>query len=229
MKKRRLILGISGWLLVLLLSVKVVFSISKLPDQHHPEKVLAQTPVETPVVSAQLEIDPKIPQRLYRCLVSKADQENLELKSEQIMKISLLGQTMDAQQQTYFSLAVHTRKESSLGKLDKYFESLVKIDVNGKCTSLHSEEEYGPLSYYVSMPIAQELALQKWNSKIQRARGKEKLQQELIEDSQHGGLEILLASEDIWAFKKLGISLPPKYTSFHQPLRRSGPIYELRL
>lgn len=213
----------------LLLSVFVFFSISEEPQQqHHPEKVLAQTQVETTVVEAQLEIDPKIPQRLYRCLVSKADLENLELKSEQITKISLLGQTMDTQQQTYLSLAVHTIKESSLGQANKYFESLVKIDVLGKCTSLHPEEEYGPLSRYVSMPIATELALQEWNGKIHLAGGKDSLQQELIEDSQHGGMEILLAPEDIWAFKKLGLSLPPKYTNFHQPLSRSGSTYEMR-
>lgn len=135
---------------------------------------------------------------------------------------------MDAQQHTYLSLAVYTIKQSSLGRLDKYFESLVKIDVLGKCTSLHSEEEYGPLSHYVPMPIATELALQKWTREIHWAGGKESLQQQLIEDSQHGGLEILLAPEDIWAFKKLGITLPPKYTSFQQPLSRSGPTNEIR-
>lgn len=57
-----MILGIGSWLLGLLLSVFVFFSISEEPQQqHHPKKVLAQTPVETRVVSTQLEIDPRFP------------------------------------------------------------------------------------------------------------------------------------------------------------------------
>lgn len=226
MNWRFLIIGIGCWLLGLLLSIFVFFSISSQLDQHHKEKVLARPPVETRIVEAQLEIDPKIPQRLYRCLVSKADQAHLKLKGEQIKKIELLGIARDAQQQTYLSLAVHTIKESSLGQTNKYFKSLLKVDALGKCNSLHSEEEYGSLSHYVPMSIAQQLALQEWTKEIKKAGSKDLLQQELINDAQHGGLEILFASEDIWAFKKLGLSLLSQYTNFREPINRSGPVYE---
>lgn len=217
MKKCLMLLGIGICFAALFLALSLFLSV-RSQSGHQP--VSSPSPT-TSVVLMPIEVDPKVPKQIYPCLVPKADQNSLKVRGEEVKKIELLGQATDAQNKTFFYLKVDTVSDPSIGGAPNFFQPLVRLDVEGKCTSLHPEDEYGPVSYYASMAIARELALQWLKKQIEHAGSKAKYQQQLIDESQHFGTAILLAPEDVWAYEHLGIRLPAGYVILRKPISRS--------
>lgn len=220
MNKQLIIAGIGIWLVALCLTIIGLFS---MRYQSQSQPVLPDASARATVPAMPIEIATHIPKLLYRCLVPKADQESLRVKGEEIKKIELLGQATDEQNQTYYYINVQTISNSPWGVAHNSFQPLIKLDAQSKCNSLHSEDEYAPLSYYVPMPVARLLALQWLKKEIEKAGGQEKYQQQLIDDSQHGGIVILLEPEKVWAHEQLNIRMPAGYMILSKPISRSQP------
>lgn len=220
MKKQLFIAGIGIWLVALCLTVIGLFSM------HYQLQHWAGLPdasARSLVPAMPIEIASNIPKLLHRCLVPQADQESLRVKGEEIKKIELLGQATDEHNQTYYYINVQTISNSPWGLTQDSFQPLIKLDAQSKCNSLHSEDEYGPLSYYVPTPVARSLALQWLKKEIEKAGGQVNYQQELIDDSQHGGIVILLEPEKVWAHEQLNIHMPAGYMILRKPISRSQP------
>ncbi|OWY64103.1 hypothetical protein B7486_49180 [cyanobacterium TDX16] len=64
------------------------------------------------------------------------------------------------------------------------------------------------LREFVSEPVANQLALDKWQRQQKALGGKKALQQEINLGTQPGPDAIELNPEDVWALDKLGIHIP---------------------
>jgi hypothetical protein len=108
---------------------------------------------------------------------------------------------------------------------DRYWESLVQRDRSG-CLLVKGEQDTESLSAYVSMEIAQQLTLQRYQRRIEEAGGLEAFQQgfsEYMRRSQ-GGEAIYLAPESVWALQQLGVKIPEGTYQIRQP--RTVPNFD---
>ena len=78
------------------------------------------------------------------------------------------------------------------------------------CLLVRSQYNVEPLSAYIPLEAAQQLALQVYQRRIQEAGGLQAFQQGLTEYlSQPNSTEIsYFAPEDLWAMEQLGVDLP---------------------
>lgn len=178
------------------------------------EEVRLQPTALQPVLSAeQPEVDSRIPKPVYPCL-----------QLEEVKRIVLLGSARE-QKQSYYLVEIQTEQDSDEfpgSKINEAWELLIKVNPQDKCTSLHPGDEVGPLTLYVSAPTANQLALQRLQHEITEAGGKDKYQQDLIDDGKYAEAEFYFTPEQIWAFKRLGIRLPAKY----QVLRKKFNVHD---
>jgi hypothetical protein len=136
-----------------------------------------------------------IPEAVYTCLPKLAEKKELE--------------------------AVHTKGEKTYylflasGPGNQYSEPLIVLEKDS-CTLLSKGEKFTnkrstPPSRFVSMDVAQQLALQKFQKSIQQAGGNKKFQQGLLQDDEDPEFPPYWDPEDVWALKKLGFRLPSNY------------------
>ena len=116
--------------------------------------------------------------------------------------------------------AVHTKGEKTYylflasGPGNQYSEPLILLEKDS-CTLLSKGEKFTnkrstPPSRFVSMDVAQQLALQKFQKSVQQAGGDKKFQQALLDDEDPESPNYWYP-EDVWALKKLGFRLPANY------------------
>jgi hypothetical protein len=150
------------------------------------------------------QIEASIPASLYPCLPQPVDQAQL------------LGQVEQGEEQFYLL---------GLSGGDRYWESLVQRDRSG-CLLIKGQQETESLSAYVSLEIAQQLTLQRYQRRIEEAGGLEAFQQgftEYMRRSQ-GGEVVYLAPENVWALQQLGVQIPGGTYQIRQP--RTVPNFD---
>jgi hypothetical protein len=145
----------------------------------------------TPTVTPASQIEASIPASLYPCLPQPV---------EQVQLLGQVGQVEQGEEQFYLL---------GLSGDDRYWESLVQRDRSG-CLLIKGQQDTESLSTYVSLEIAQQLVLQRYQRRIEEAGGLETFQQgftEYMRRSQ-GGEAIYLAPESVWALQQLGVQIP---------------------
>lgn len=166
---------------------------------------LAQTSAQSG--SSATEIEATIPKDLYPCFPQVVDQ------------IQLLGQVQQEQERFYLL---------GLFEDDRYWESLVQRDRSG-CLLIKGQQDTEPLSAYVTMEIAQQLTLQRYQRRIKEAGGLEAFQRGFTEymGRSQGGELVYLAPESIWALQQLGVQIP-EGTYQIRPLRTTPNFDSIR-
>jgi hypothetical protein len=143
------------------------------------------------------QIEPAIPALLQPCLPRSLE------------RIQLLGQVQQQQQKLYLLGAF-------LG--DRYWELLVQQDEAG-CLLIKGQQDTEPLSAYILLEAAQQLALQRYQRRIEEAGGLEAFQKGFTEHmAQRSPGEITyLAPEAVWALQQLGVEIPAGSYQIRQP------------
>jgi hypothetical protein len=158
----------------------------------------------TSSITPTTQIEATIPANLYPCLPQPVDQ------------VQLLGQVEQREAQFYLL---------GLSRGDRYWESLMQRDRSG-CLLVKGEQDTESLSAYVSLEIAQQLTLQRYQRRIEETGGLEAFQQgftEYMRRSQ-GGEAIYLAPESVWALQQLGVQIPEGTYQIRQP--RTVPNFD---
>jgi hypothetical protein len=157
-----------------------------------------------PPATPSTQIEANIPTDLSPCLPQSVEQ------------IQLLGQVQQEEEQFYL-----------LGLFvgDRYWESLVQRDRSG-CLLVKGEQDTESLSAYVSIEIAQQLTLQRYQRRIEEAGGLEAFQQGFLEYMRRsqGGEVVYLAPESVWALQQLGVQIPEGTYQIRQP--RTVPDFD---
>lgn len=104
--------------------------------------------------------------------------------------------------------------------LEPYYKGgrfAVTLDEIG-CLNLNTVEQstevfFSSLSEIVPIPVAQQIALEKWKFELNRLKDKEKLKTYILEGIQPGPWRIYLFEEDLWALRQLGLNLPDSVLS----------------
>lgn len=81
------------------------------------------------------------------------------------------------------------------------------------CLNLNTLEQstelgFSSLSNIVPMPVAQEMALEKWKETLEEKGTLEKLKKYILDNIQPGPWQMYLFEEDLWALQQLGLDLP---------------------
>jgi hypothetical protein len=158
----------------------------------------------TPTLTPTTQIEASIPASLYPCLPQPVDQ------------VQLLGRVEQGEEQFYLL---------GLSGGDRYWESLVQRDRSG-CLLIKGEQDIESLSTYVSLEIAQQLTLQRYQRRIEEAGGLEAFQQGFTEYMRRspGGEMVYLAPENVWALQQLGVQIPERTYQIRQP--RTVPNFD---
>jgi hypothetical protein len=158
---------------------------------------IQQLQAEATVAQAQAEVEAAIPEALYPCLPQSVD------------RVERLGQVQQEQETSYL-LGVFEN--------DRYWELLVQTDEAG-CLLIKGPQDTEPLSAYVPIEIAQQLALQRYQRRIEEAGGLPAFQQGFTEymTQQPGGELVYLAPENVWALQQLGVEIPEGTYQIRQP------------
>jgi hypothetical protein len=166
--------------------------------------VIAFAQDSTPTATPATQIEASIPTSLYPCLPQPVDQ------------VQLLGQVEQGEEQFYLL---------GLFVSDRYWESLVQRDRSG-CLLVKGEQDTESLSAYVSLEIAQQLTLQRYQRRIEEAGGLEAFQQGFTEYMRRspGGEMVYLAPENVWALQQLGVQIPERTYQIRQP--RTVPNFD---
>ena len=145
----------------------------------------------------QTQIEPAIPAVLQPCLPRSLE------------RIQLLGQMQQEQQKLYLLGAF-------LG--DRYWELLVQQDEAG-CILIKGQQDTEPLSAYIPLEAAQQLALQRYQRRITEAGGLAAFQKGFTAymTQQSPGEITCLAPEAVWALQQLGVELPAGSYQLRQP------------
>jgi hypothetical protein len=162
----------------------------------------AQAP--TPATAPSTQSEATIPTALYPCVPQPVDQ------------IQLLGQVQQEEEQFYLL---------GLFVSDRYWESLVQRDRSG-CLLVKGQQDTESLSAYVSLDIAQQLTLQRYQRRIEEAGGLEAFQRGFAEymGRSSGGEVVYLAPENVWALQQLGVRIPEETYQIRQP--RTVPNFD---
>ncbi len=221
MKKQRHQIIFSTWLVILGFTIFTFISVKSL-SQQVPSVPSIPTPSITPslIRPMPLTVDPTIPKQIHSCMVPKADQISLINKGEKIKTIELVNQVTGPQKQTFYYLEVKTVR-NDLDSTNAFFYPLITLDSKGRCKTLHLEDEIAPLSYYIPLNLARQLELKIVKQEIIDAGGKDKYQQQLIDENISGEGVLLLSPERKWVLQQLGISVPPNSIIFNKPYSRS--------
>ena len=152
----------------------------------------------------QTQIEPAIPAVLQPCLPRSLEQ------------VELLGQVQQEQQKLYLLGAVAG---------DHYWELLVQQDEAG-CLLIKGQQDTEPLSAYIPLEVAQQLALQRYQRRIEEAGGLEAFQKGFTEHmaQQSPGEITYLAPEAVWALQQLGVEIPAGSYQIRQP--RTAPNFD---
>jgi hypothetical protein len=158
----------------------------------------------TPTLTPTTQIEASIPASLYPCLPQPVDQ------------VQLLGRVEQGEEQFYLL---------GLSGGDRYWESLVQRDCSG-CLLIKGEQDIESLSTYVSLEIAQQLTLQRYQRRIEEAGGVEAFQRGFTEYMRRspGGEVVYLAPESVWALQQLGVQIPEGTYQIRQP--RTVPNFD---
>lgn len=137
--------------------------------------------------SIHAQVESTIPESLFSCLPQSAEQ------------IELLGQVHQDQSEIYL-LGVQD---------DRYWESLVLLDAAG-CLVIKGRHDTEPLSAYIPLELAQQVALQRYQRRIAEAGGLEAFQRGFAAHmtQQFPEERVYLAPENIWALQQLGVEIP---------------------
>ena len=143
------------------------------------------------------QIEPAVPAALQPCLPRSLE------------RVEILGQVQQEQQKLYLLGA-------SLG--DRYWELLVQQDEAG-CLLIKGQQDTEPLRAYIPIEVAQQLALQRYQRRIEEAGGLEAFQKGFTEHmAQRSPGEITyLAPEAVWALQQLGVEIPADSYQIRQP------------
>ena len=124
-------------------------------------------------------------------------------------RVELLGKVQQEQQKLYLLGAF-------LG--DRYWELLAQQDEAG-CLLIKDQQNTEPLSAYVPLEAAQQLALQRYQRRITEAGGLAAFQKGFTAymTQQSPGEITYLAPEAVWALQHLGVEIPAGSYQLQQP------------
>ena len=146
---------------------------------------------------SQTQIESAIPAALQPCLPRTLE------------RIELLGKVQQEQKMLYL-----------LGAFvgDHYWELLAQQDEAG-CLLIKDQQNTEPLSAYVPLEAAQQLALQRYQRRITEAGGLAAFQKGFTAymTQQSPGEITYLAPEAVWALQQLGVELPAGSYQLRQP------------
>lgn len=147
-------------------------------------------------VPVQLQIDNKIPEKLYPCLPRQA--QKLELRAH-----------INENEIDYYLVGIQQLQQSDDDDTPAYQETVVELDDIGCSIIVPREKSHAvSLTRYIPEEVAHQLKLQRFQQAIKQTGGKEKFQQLLLEDEKQSESTSYFFPEDAWALKKLGIRLP---------------------
>jgi hypothetical protein len=163
-----------------------------------------QLQAEATLAQAQPEVEETIPETLYPCLPRSVD------------RVERLGQVQQ-EQETFYLLGVFEN--------DRYWELLAQTDEAG-CLLIKGQQDTEPLSAYIPLELAQQLALQRYQRRIEEAGGLPAFQQGFTEymTEQPGGELVYLAPENVWALQQLGVEIPEGSYEIRRP--SAAPNFE---
>lgn len=179
-----------------------------------PNEASSVNDVSTPMVRSNLEIfSPKS---------QKEAQSKLAIDTSVIPKIVMLCLPKNVKEISLTALTKYegisyylldltvARDDRSFGTS---FDRIIVTADSRNCKLLTPPEKSNllitvSLREFVSEPVANQLALDKWQRQQKALGGKKALQQEINLGTQPGPDAIELNSEDVWALNKLGIHIP---------------------
>jgi hypothetical protein len=149
------------------------------------------------LAQTQVEVESTIPETLYPCLPRSAD------------RVERLGQVQQ-EQKIFYLLGVFEN--------DRYWELLAQTDEAG-CLLIKRQQDTESLSAYIPLELAQQLALQRYQRRIEEAGGLQAFQQGFTEymTEQPGGELVYLAPENVWALQQLGVEIPEGTYQIRKP------------
>lgn len=122
-------------------------------------------------------------------------------------KYELLG--VAKQQETeYYLLSIYAYADEDP---TERWDVVIQRDRAGCLLLHHLGSGLKPIVAYMPVETARQLELQRYQHWIERAGGKEKFQQVFIARAADSGVPHYLSEEQVWALKKLGISIPNTY------------------
>ncbi|PSB66726.1 hypothetical protein C7B61_09890 [filamentous cyanobacterium CCP1] len=173
-----------------------ITSSSKAPIQ--------QLSADATLAQAQAEVESTIPETLYPCLPRFAD------------RVEQLGQVQQ-EQETFYLLGIFEN--------DRYWELLAQTDEAG-CLLIKGQQDTESLSAYIPLELAQQLALQRYQRRIEEAGGLQAFQQGFTEYmmQQPGGSLLYLSPAPVWAFPPLFVEIPEGSYEIRRP--NTAPNFE---
>lgn len=191
--------------IVLLSSTTISLSSAQNLDVSlNPNAYLQQLRAEATLAQTQAEVEAAIPEDLYPCLPRSGD------------RVEQLGQVQQ-EQETFYLLGVFEN--------DRYWELLAQTDEAG-CLLIKGQQDTESLSAYIPLELAQQLALQRYQRRIDEAGGLQAFQQGFTEymTEQPGGELVYLAPENVWALQQLGVEIPEGSYEIRRP--NTAPNFE---
>lgn len=158
---------------------------------------IPQLRADATLAQTQVEVESTIPETLYPCLPRSAD------------RVERLGQVQQ-EQKIFYLLGVFEN--------DRYWELLAQTDEAG-CLLIKGQQDTESLSAYIPLELAQQLALQRYQRRIEEAGGLQAFQQGFTEymTEQPEGELVYLAPENVWALQQLGVEIPEGTYQIRQP------------
>lgn len=149
---------------------------------------ILQLRADATLTQTQVEVESTIPETLYPCLPRSAD------------RVERLGQVQQ-EQKIFYLLGIFEN--------NRYWELLAQTDEAG-CLLIKGQQDTESLSAYIPLELAQQLALQRYQRRIEEAGGLQAFQQGFTEymTEQPGGELVYLAPENVWALQQLGVEIP---------------------
>jgi hypothetical protein len=191
--------------IVLLSSTTISLSSAQNLDVSlNPNAYLQQLRADATLVQTQAEVEAAIPEALYPCLPRSVD------------RVEQLGQVQQ-EQATFYLLGVFEN--------DRYWELLAQADEAG-CLLIKGQQDTESLGAYIPLELAQQLALQRYQRRIEEAGGLPAFQQGFTEymTEQPGGELVYLAPENVWALQQLGVEIPEGSYEIRRP--SAAPNFE---
>lgn len=191
MTKRRIVwIGIAVTIAALLAFSKPL-AITLLQAKEPSSELVQATPVNKPKPVQGT----KVPDSVLTCIPNEGE------------KYELLGTTQQ-EATSYYLLSIYAYSDED--PMERW-DALIQVDRSGCLLLHHLGSGLKPLSTYMSVEIARQLELQRYQYWMTKAGGKEKLQQILIARGSDRGVPHYLSQEQAWALRQLGVQVPRTY------------------
>ncbi len=180
------------WLLIIGMTIALFFLAAKFSSLPTSSSLQAQTLRSNQPTPAK---GTTVPAQIIPCIPAEG------------ALFELLG-TAKANDSTYHLLAIY---EFANEKSSDRWDVLIQVDEVGCLLLHHLGSGLKPLGQYMPVALARELELQRYQHWISKVGGKEQFQKQFTARVSDPKVPHYLSSEQMWALKQLGISIPKAY------------------